>query len=139
MNLLHRYFRSKPRWRRLFSAIAIITMASNCHLTTLAIQSIGWTYMFTRYVQDGQAEDAFEKTFSGDNPCGFCNAAEALAETVDPSSEDEMQPAPVSANQHLLLAVTDEALPSFGYSWPGSGRMRHAHDLRPRSVEPLPG
>ncbi len=95
--------------------------------------------MFTTFVQDGPAAEALEKTFSGESPCSFCHAADALAETTGPSAEDELSPAPRSVTTHLFAAAVADLVPEFSGAEPLPGALRQPFDLTHFGVDPLPG
>jgi len=57
------------------------------------VQSIGWMYMFASYMENCSAAESLQRTFSGENPCGFCDASAALTRSADTGNE-HMAPLP---------------------------------------------
>lgn len=83
---------NKTRVTKTCAATVALSLLCNCLVLSGLLQSIGWMYMFASYMEDCSAAESLQRTFSGEDPCGFCDASAALAGCA--TGNEHMVPSP---------------------------------------------
>ncbi|WFB34371.1 hypothetical protein P3T73_09375 [Kiritimatiellota bacterium B12222] len=83
-----------------FSCLCLLFICSGFRFELLQIGA--WSEMLVSYTNEGSISDAFENTFSGEQPCEKCKAL-----TLEKTQNTETNPteAPSEASQKLELAL----------------------------------
>mgnify|MGYP003337657048 FL=1 len=64
-------------FRRVAKFAVILAVALSVGLHWALLQSVAWTGMFVTFAQQTTLQEAFTKTFNGQNPCRICKLVRA--------------------------------------------------------------
>lgn len=77
-----------PKFKSTLALLAMLSIALSNGFHVVALQGVAWVKMYSEYSEILSSSDALELTFSGQEICGICIAAEEVRGNMDKMLND---------------------------------------------------